>query len=205
MCRRLLFDSALAPHITDALLQLTYEDNWIQRDGMTVQQAISLAQAALLNYLQGGDICMRVGTIGHYITDTPPDGMLPLDGSTHSNADYPALAAVIHAAFDNGDGTFTLPDARGRVLAGTGTGPSLTPRTMADVTGGEQASLDISHLPPHTHSINNNPGVVQVAAGTGAFPQSDPGLPATSGSTGGGNPHDNMQPTLFTGVGVWYE
>jgi len=56
--------------------------------------------------------------------------------------------------------TFALPDLRGRVAIGAGTGPGLAPRILGE-TGGQQAvHLESEHLPYHTHNLHVSDCVV---------------------------------------------
>jgi microcystin-dependent protein len=76
-----------------------------------------------------------VGAVNMWVTGTAPSGWLVCDGSEKSVADYPALSTVLsttYGALTNGSGGagtthFRLPDLRGRVPMGVGTG-----RTVAD-------------------------------------------------------------------------
>ncbi|KTF70638.1 phage tail protein [Sphingomonas sp. HT-1] len=64
-----------------------------------------------------------------------------------------ALFALLGNTFGgNGQTTFALPDARGRVFLGTGSGPGLTPRNPGANGGLEQASLSVQQLPVHNHT-----------------------------------------------------
>lgn len=63
------------------------------------------------------------GELKAFAGSTPPAGWAFADGSLQAINTYPALFDAIGATF-GGDGltTFALPDTRGRVLAGAGTG-----------------------------------------------------------------------------------
>jgi microcystin-dependent protein len=76
------------------------------------------------------------------------------DGSTISRTTYPTLFAVIGTTYGSGDGvnTFHLPDLRGRVPVGTGTGSGLTNRLLGAIGGAETHTLLTSEMPAHTHS-----------------------------------------------------
>lgn len=65
-----------------------------------------------------GGFLMPPGVIAPFMGDTAPDGWLLCDGSEYDPADLPELHAV-NAAFHN-DGTFRVPDLRGRSPIGTG-------------------------------------------------------------------------------------
>lgn len=110
----------------------------------------------------------------------------------------------------NGISTFALPDLRGRVALGIGQGPGLSLYDQGEVGGDEIVTLLASEMPAHTHGVNvtstvataDNPVGKHAAAtpastgnayGTGVTGQMPVGA---IGSTGGGQPHSNMQPYL---------
>ena len=122
----------------------------------------------------------------------------------------------------NGVSTFALPDLRGGVPIGQGSGQGLTPRTLGE-TGGEEAhALQIGEMPPHNHVVMaiSNPDTatnvytpdasVALSKTTGtnadglpaAYPiyaADDPTQPLAAeaiGVGGGGVPHANMMPYL---------
>lgn len=71
----------------------------------------------------------------------------------------PALYATIGIQYGGGgsgsQAYFKLPDLRGQVAIGTGAGPGLTPRTIAQKTGVESVALNINQMAPHTHTVTN--------------------------------------------------
>lgn len=64
-----------------------------------------------------------------------------------------ALFSILGTIY-GGDGqtTFALPDMRGRVVVGTGTGPGLSPKQLGVKSGFELNYLNIGNLPPHNHT-----------------------------------------------------
>lgn len=84
-----------------------------------------------------------------------PAGWHVCDGSVVSVNTYQALFAVLGTTY-GGDGvtTFGLPDLRGRVPIGAGSGPGLTPRALASYGGTETVTLTEAQLPAHTHSFS---------------------------------------------------
>jgi microcystin-dependent protein len=137
-----------------------------------------------------------------------------------------ALFALIGTTYGgNGQTTFALPDLRGRVPLGFGQGPA-TSYFPGERAGAEAVTLSASNLPPHVHAIDANELTGTVSCSTAAANQRTPsgGVPAveavgvtamysseapdsnmragsvsvatTSGASGGGQPHSNMQPYL---------
>ena len=105
---------------------------------------------------------------------------------------------------------YFIPDLRGRMALGAGTGRGLTQRTLGDLGGEETHLLSVSEIPSHSHSIPllNSAGISGSASyllngSTGgtlqatlsSFPQTV--SPVTS-ATGGANAHENMPPFMAT-------
>jgi microcystin-dependent protein len=76
----------------------------------------------------------------------------------------------------NGQTTFGLPDLRGRMAIGQGSGPGLPSHSMGEMAGNTNVTLLTSNLPAHTHPaqgiivnvpVANNNG--DVSDPTGAF------------------------------------
>ena len=84
-----------------------------------------------------------------------PSGWVSCDGSLLDVATYPDLFTVVGTTY-GGDGvtTFGVPDLRGRVPVGTGTGVGLTARSLADTGGEEDSTLTTNELPAHTHTAS---------------------------------------------------
>lgn len=204
LCRRLRFRSELAPHVSYVLTTLTDPSAWEAFGDMSPEDASALAWEMWNEYATGGDTCM-IGTIVEYITDGPPNGVLPLDGSTYDAVDYPELFSVLDPVYKAGD-TFTLPDTRGRVMVGAGAGVGLSNRAVGDSLGLEQVTLAISQLPPHDHAYNENITADLDLESPGApIPAPAPAVPSVTGSQGGGEAHENMQPSYVVNRGVRYK
>jgi microcystin-dependent protein len=151
-----------------------------------------------------------------------PSGWNELDGSTASRTgNTAALFALLGTTYGAGDGstTFTLPDTRGRVPVGQGTGTGLTARALGASGGEETHVLITAELASHNHSqILSDPTTNSTArtaslrdatAGAGSsFALSNTGVvsqtfnapvAANTGSNGSGTAHNNMQPFLCYG------
>lgn len=76
------------------------------------------------------------------------------NGQAMPVSQYTALFAVIGTLY-GGDGqtTFKLPNLQGQIPMGTGTGPGLTARTIAQQTGAESVTLTAAQMATHTHTV----------------------------------------------------
>ena len=160
---------------------------------------------------------MPTGSVIPFAGRQAPEGFLVCDGSPQSRNTYSALFAVIEEIYGSGDGstTFNLPDLQGRVVAGRDNMSGSSEDRLTNLPGGvdgdtlgatggdEKHILVDSEIPAHTHTtdFNNYAGIDGTAMGDGAaFEQnrSDPSYPARdTGSVGGDQPHNNVQPTII--------
>lgn len=103
--------------------------------------------------VQAGGAIM-VGEIRLFAGSLVPGGFLAADGQLVSIASEPALYGVIGTTY-GGDGVtnFRVPDLRGRVLAGRGTGVGLTPRVLGEAFGTETVTETVAELPVHGHPV----------------------------------------------------
>ncbi|GIK42363.1 MAG: hypothetical protein BroJett011_61960 [Chloroflexota bacterium] len=178
-----------------------------------------------------------IGEIRLWPTDNPPPGWLICDGSTLYTDEYPYLFQTIYwiyGGYTGEENQFKIPDFRGRVPVGWDA--SKSEFDGYGETGGEIShTLTINEMPSHSHIQNahnhsQNPhnhtvyGTLTSAAGTarrtlvGVAAGNDNSISAdttatnnpataTNQNTGGGQPHNNLQPYLtlnfiiYTGVG----
>lgn len=145
-------------------------------------------------------------------------------GQAISRTTYAALFALIGTVYGTGDGstTFNLPDKRGRVSAGqddmggtsanrlTGQSGGLNGDTLGATGGAEGVALTSGQLASHTHTgiFVDGSGSYPVAAtggssqagaraSVGAIVSSFSGYLLGTGSTGGNETHNNVQPTII--------
>lgn len=142
------------------------------------------------------------GTIVAFAGTNIPDGWLPCNGGLVNRLLYPALFSAISTAWGAGDGTtnFNLPDLRGRGPVGVGQGAGLTSRGLAQLGGEENHTLSVAEMPAHTHRYDYG-GVAginfaEVSQGHGSSPETS--------STGGSQPHNNMQPFAIVNFIIKY-
>lgn len=136
-----------------------------------------------------------LGAIVMFGFNFPPRGWAECSGQLLSISSNSALFALLGTIY-GGDGrvTFALPDLRGRFAMHYGSGPGLSPRNLGERSGSESSTLGSTNLPAHTHAADE---VLVRGIGT---PQST-GLTngqktgaASTGSTGNGQPFNNMPP-----------
>jgi microcystin-dependent protein len=121
----------------------------------------------------GGGGLQTLGNVRIFAGNFGPGGSPLANGQLLSIAQYTALFSLLGTTY-GGDGltTFALPDLGGRTAVHAGAGPFLIGQT----TGAAQSTLTQAQLPAHAHSLPL-PGPV-------------------TGTTGGGQPVSNMQPSL---------
>ncbi len=140
-----------------------------------------------------------------------PRGWAFCDGQLLSTATNTALFSLLGTTY-GGDGrtTFGLPDLRGRAPVHSGQGPGLGPRPLGQLFGAETEPLQPMHLPAHAHTLHGStnqatetdptdnllgsPQGSDIYAAAGG---TEVGMNAGSiGNTGGGQRHQNMQPSI---------
>lgn len=153
-----------------------------------------------------------IGDIRLFAGNFAPVGWVLCDGALLNISEYDALFALIGNIY-GGDGVtnFAVPDLRGRVPVGQGTGPGLTPRTLGSQFGTEAVTLLQQQLPVHSHSFNASTAAASASVPTqNVFAQtavdtiytdvpSQPDLQtmnaASVQNSGGTQPHNNIMST----------
>lgn len=168
-----------------------------------------------------------IGSVQMFAGDNPPNGWLLCDGRSLLIADYPKLAnalysqdlqTYIYGAADSSH--FNLPDFRGRVPVGAGTGTvtDATSHTLGDSNGTETVTLTANQSGQraltisggeHTHQLNiasskiTNTGskgadrpVGYASSGTHGYTSSSVGHTHTVAAANATEAHNNMQPYL---------
>lgn len=114
-----------------------------------------------------------VGVVEAFAGSNAPNGWLICDGSQVSRALFPELFSVIGTTYGSGDGfsTFTLPDLRGRTIAGrdgvnnmnngptnrlTSTHFGASGTALGNSGGIESHTLTTAQLPAHAHDVRSN-------------------------------------------------
>jgi microcystin-dependent protein len=158
------------------------------------------------------------GVVKDFAGTVAPAGYILLYGQTISRTTYADLFAVIGTTYGVGDGstTFTLPDARGRVVAGKDDMGGSSANRLTNQTGGlngnnlgatggaETHVLLTAQMPSHTHSLGGGQNQ-WVRGGTGDTPANlNQGgsafrvqMVTPTDATGGDGAHNNVQPTII--------
>lgn len=145
------------------------------------------------------------GVVLPFAGPSAPTGWLLCFGQAVSRTTYATLFAAIGTTYGAGDGstTFLLPDLRGRVAAGTdnmgGTaasrlttaGSGVNGASLGASGGGQTHTLTEAQMPAHTHNA-----IMSGGAG-GSFGVGENGTASATSSTGGGQAHPNVQPTII--------
>lgn len=99
-----------------------------------------------------------LGSVCFSVTNYCPEGYLEANGQQLAINDYQALYTLLGTTYGGTTTTFNLPDLRGRVPVGQGTGSGLMPLVQGQKRGVESVMLSESNLPPHSHTPTFTPG-----------------------------------------------
>lgn len=198
--------------VTGALNELIYDYNFEEFGTENAADTVA-AFRDMFDHFCFDDLvgCRVVGEIVTYAgSSSPSPSWLLCDGSSLLRVDYPDLFTVIGVTYGAVDSShFTIPDLRGRVPLGVGSGPSLSTYSLGQAGGEESHQLTVGELAAHTHTDSghtHSDGIAIPAVGaaiTGLpVPSAVPSVGVTGignasiSSTGAGTPHNTIQPYL---------
>jgi microcystin-dependent protein len=168
-----------------------------------------------------------IGEIRWFAPNFQPRNWAYCDGRLLPISQNTALFSILGTTY-GGDGitTFALPDFRGRVGVGTGTGPGLPNIALGEKQGSETTTVTTNNIPPHTHSVvakvnaspnngsqnspqsgypaaaigrdqsNGNQVQINMYGNTHDSQAATSSVVTTVGNSGGGIPMNNIQPSL---------
>ncbi len=136
------------------------------------------------------------GVVLPFAGGVAPYGFLLCDGTAYSTGDFPVLFSLIGYAYGGGAGSFAVPNMKGRVAVGLDAAQTEFD-ALGEVGGAKTHTLTINEMPSHNHSYFNQPNSHEVAVSlTTTGTADDVNVNQTTGDTGGGLPHNNLQPYL---------
>jgi microcystin-dependent protein len=152
-----------------------------------------------------------VAEIRMFAGNFPPKGWAMCNGQLLPISQNTALFSLL-GTFYGGDGktTFALPDLRQRAPLQPGQGPGLALYDLGQTGGAATHALLASEMPQHTHAQQACSALASVSSANGGMlgktvspnpPYHAPDAlqplgPLALGPTGGGLPHNNLQPYL---------
>lgn len=144
-----------------------------------------------------------------------PQGWASCNGQLIPVSQNQALYFVIGNRYGGDQNNMALPNLQGRTAMGTGSGPGLTPRSVAQNGGEQTVTLNANNMPGHTHGAQGNqiPGTSGSPEGRLIFGGENdrqfllykasanpaglqPMSPQSLQPVGGNQPHNNLQPFL---------
>lgn len=192
--RALSIDSALIPHVSDAIAQLTIETNWLEVDD-TVDEIVAECFEALDSWYLSN---MLIGQVSSFL-GTLPDFWLPLVGDTFDKVDYPELWETLDSQYKDST-TFTLPDLSDLFLAVAGSGSY----ALGDTAGENDHTLTAAEMPGHTHTYTPPQLTLDIrSVGAPTVSAAIIGPPTPTGSTGDDNAHENRPPFYAVTMGIF--
>lgn len=152
----------------------------INRPPSLLMAGASLADAEKELLSPNSRECM-IGEVTLFAGNFAPRNWANCEGQLIAIAENQALFSILGTTY-GGDGrtTFGLPDLRGRVPVGVGSGPGLASIRQGQKWGQEEVALNASNLPPHTHSVSSTLNV--------ATPEKRPSMNADGNILASGSP-----------------
>jgi microcystin-dependent protein len=155
------------------------------------------------NYYLNNYVLIPAGTIIQSAAINEPAGWLDCNGRILSVVVNADLFNAIRYTYGGADLSFNIPDMRGRVGIGYGTGAGLSGRNLGVSGGEENHTLTIGEIPAHSHSLtrraNSDSGTYDTNNGhqdessAATTDRENLGLFNTN-NNGSGLEHNNMQP-----------
>jgi microcystin-dependent protein len=169
------------------------------------------ASIATTAFVQNAVAGAPIGMVVPFAGATAPPKWQLCYGQNVSRTTFAALFAAIGTVHGAGDGsaTFTLPDLRGRAVAGKDNMGGTSASRLGSGLGGPDGNtlgavgglyahhLILAEMPPHNHMLGYSPSSLGAGGGADFFTSEYTGY--FRGGTdykGGDGSHNNMQPTM---------
>jgi len=165
--------------------------NWTG-DGLALTDSETDKIEAMIAEMEYEVMISAIGLIMPFPGPTIPSWALLCDGDEYLAVDYPELWDILQHEFQASYDSFYTPDLVNRVPVGAGDAYDLS-----DAVGSATVTLTQSQIPAHTHSYSRPASLTNLQ---GEIPDviavKGPQFNRTTGSTGGGQSHSNVQPSL---------
>jgi len=173
------------------LYYLTFRENWLVA-GLPPTDAEWDTIDALVSETEHQIMEAGVSAILPFVGAVIPSWALLCDGSAYLRVDYPELYAAIDPVFHIDADNFNVPNLNQRFPMGQG---GLFP---VGGTGGQRTVvLTEAEMPAHNHSYRHNLNLPIPSGGGAPIPTVNPTVTLiNTGTTGGGNAHENRPPFL---------
>lgn len=192
LCRRVLVPDTLIYAFNGAIGNLGDVWNWDAFGGLTEGEAASLGFDVFCS-IEDCELDKRmIGSIQFYAADLPT-GVLLCDGQAYNEVDYPDL----YTALGGVGGVFNVPNLLGKFIVGAGGAYA-----VGDTGGADTHTLTIAEMPAHTHPSETNIEDVDLEGVGVPLPAAGVSFPSPTGSTGGGDAHNNMPPYVALLPGI---
>jgi microcystin-dependent protein len=135
--------------------------------------AAGMAAGALISTAASAQIEQYIGDVMLVGFSFCPEGWVEANGDLLPISQYDALFALIGTTYGgNGQTTMGVPDLRGRIPVGAGTGPGLAPVQRGEMFGTETVTLTSANLAQHTHVVLGTTQIADVVSPQNATPAS---------------------------------
>lgn len=157
------------------------------------------------NFYLDNYLLIPYGTIIQCAAVNVPQGWLLCNGASILKNSYLNLYNAIGYTYGGFDNNFNVPDIRGRVPIGSGSGAGLTNRILGNIGGAERHQLTVDEMPAHTHTENISSGNLPIENDTpDVYNNQTSSYTGNTGSTGGDQSHNNMQPFIVLNYLIKY-
>jgi microcystin-dependent protein len=144
-------------------------------------------------------VTVPTGVISQFAGDAAdvPTGWLLCDGSTFSSTTYSTLATLLADKYGTHLGTdYYLPNLKGKIPVGLDASQTEFD-TLGETGGVKEVTLDVTQIPAHSHSGQIVFDTPPASTGTTGVQITGVGdSQPTTGTAGGGLPHNNLQPYI---------
>ncbi len=93
-----------------------------------------------------------LGEIRIFAFNFAPQGWTFCDGQILPINQHQSLYSLLGTTYGGNETVFALPDLRGRVIVGAGTGSGLSSRNLGQKSGNENSTLTEPNMPSHSHT-----------------------------------------------------